>query len=61
VSGQHISFIDEERLWFKAKYGLPPDFVGCPREVAFCATTICTELVTFPIGAPMSDSTRIRS
>ena len=45
----YISFIDEERLWFKAKYGLPPDFVGCPREIAFCATTICgAELVTVP-------------
>jgi adenylate cyclase len=45
----YISFIDEDRLWFKAKYGLPPDFVGCPREIAFCATTICgAELVTVP-------------
>jgi adenylate cyclase len=45
----YISFIDEDRLWFKAKYGLPPDFVGCPREIAFCATTICgAELVIVP-------------
>jgi adenylate cyclase len=43
----YISFIDDERLWFKAKYGLPADFVGCPREVAICAPTICgAELVT---------------
>jgi class 3 adenylate cyclase len=45
----YISFIDDQRLWFKAKYGLPPDFTGCPREIAFCSTTICgAELVTVP-------------
>jgi len=45
----YISFIDDERLWFKAKYGLPPDFNQCPREIAFCSTTICgAELVTVP-------------
>ncbi len=37
----YISFIDDERLWFKAKYGLPPDFNQCPREIALCSTTIC--------------------
>jgi class 3 adenylate cyclase len=45
----YISFVDEERVWLKAKYGLPPDFVGSPREIGFCATTICgAELVTVP-------------
>ena len=45
----YISFIDEERVWLKAKYGLPPDFTGCPREIGFCSTTICgAELVTVP-------------
>jgi class 3 adenylate cyclase len=45
----YISFMDDDRLWLKAKYGLPPDFNQCPREIAFCATTICgTELVVSP-------------
>jgi class 3 adenylate cyclase len=45
----YISFVDDERLWFKARYGLPPGFTQCPREVAFCSTTICgAELVTVP-------------
>jgi class 3 adenylate cyclase len=45
----YISFIDEERVWFKARYGLPPDFAGCPREIALCSTTICgSELVNVP-------------
>lgn len=33
-----ISFVDEERLWFKARYGLAAD--GCPREQALCAHAI---------------------
>ena len=37
----YISFMDDDRLWLKAKYGLPPDLNQCPREIAFCATTIC--------------------
>jgi adenylate cyclase len=45
----YISFMDDDRLWLKAKYGLPPDFNQCPREIAFCATTVCgTELVMAP-------------
>jgi len=41
-----LSFMDDGRLWLKAKYGLPPDFNECPREAAFCATTICgTEVI----------------
>ena len=45
----YISFIDEQRVWLKARYGLPPDFTGCPREIGFCSTTICgAELVTVP-------------
>ena len=45
----YISFIDDERVWFKAKYGLPADFTQCPREIAFCSTTICgAELVSVP-------------
>ena len=42
----YISFMDDDRLWLKAKYGLPPDFNQCAREIAFCATTVCgTEMV----------------
>ncbi|MGD9714995.1 MAG: adenylate/guanylate cyclase domain-containing protein, partial [Thermomicrobiales bacterium] len=37
----YISFIEDERFWFKSKYGLPEDFKGCPREIAFCSVTIC--------------------
>jgi adenylate cyclase len=33
--------MDDDRLWLKAKYGLPPELNQCPREIAFCATTIC--------------------
>ena len=29
----YISFMDDDRLWLKAKYGLPPDFNQCPREI----------------------------
>src|ERR1051326_6144584 len=44
-----ISFMDDDRLWLKAKYGLPPDLNQCPREIAFCATTVCgTEMVVAP-------------
>jgi class 3 adenylate cyclase len=45
----YVSFIDEDRFWFKSKYGLPNDFVGCPREIAFCSVTICgQELIHAP-------------
>jgi adenylate cyclase len=37
----YISFIDDRRRWLKAKYGLPPDTVDAPRQVAVCSTTIC--------------------
>ena len=37
----YITFADDDRFWLKAKYGLPPDFNQCPREISFCATTIC--------------------
>ncbi len=33
-----ISFVDEGRLWFKARHGLSVD--GCPREHALCAHAI---------------------
>jgi class 3 adenylate cyclase len=37
----YVSFIEEDQFWFKSKYGLPTDFIGCPREIAFCSVTIC--------------------
>ena len=36
-----ISFIDDDRRWLKAKYGLPPEISEAPRETAVCSTTIC--------------------
>ncbi len=45
----YISLMDDDRLWLKAKYGLPPDFNQCAREIAFCATTVCgTEMIVAP-------------
>jgi len=41
----YISFIDDNRRWLKARYGLPPEMAGAPRAKAVCTTTICgTEL-----------------
>jgi adenylate cyclase len=25
----YVSFMDDDRLWLKAKYGLPPRMLGC--------------------------------
>jgi class 3 adenylate cyclase len=45
----YIGFMDDDRLWLKSKYGLPPDFEECPREIAFCRITICgVEMVVSP-------------
>ena len=45
----YVSFIQGDRFWFKAKYGLAADFTGCPRELAFCSITVCgSELVISP-------------
>ncbi len=33
-----VSFIDEERQWYKARVGM--DLIQTPREIAFCAHTI---------------------
>jgi adenylate cyclase len=45
----YVSLMDDDRLWLKAKYGLPPGFNQCPREIAFCTTTVCgTEMVVAP-------------
>jgi GAF domain-containing protein len=37
-----ISFIDDRRQWFKAKYGLPADYTECPRDITVCTATICS-------------------
>lgn len=37
----YVSFIEEATQAFKSKYGLPDDLETCPREIAFCQTTVC--------------------
>jgi adenylate cyclase len=37
----YISFVDCDRRWIKAKYGLPAEIVEAPRAAAVCSTTIC--------------------
>jgi adenylate cyclase len=37
----YISFIDDDRRWLKARYGLPPLSTDAPRAAAVCSTTIC--------------------
>lgn len=45
----YISFIDDERRWLKARYGLPAEVTDAPREKAVCTTTICgAELFVVP-------------
>jgi len=45
----YVSFIEDDQFWFKSKYGLPEEFEGCPREIAFCSVTICgTDIVLVP-------------
>ena len=36
-----IQFMNEDKQWFKSKYGLPDDLVETPRDLAICAHTIC--------------------
>ena len=44
-----IQFMNEDRQWFKSKYGLPEDFVETPRDLSVCATTICqNDLLLIP-------------
>jgi adenylate cyclase len=45
----YISFIDDDRRWLKARYGLPAEMVDAPRGNAVCSTTICgAELFVVP-------------
>jgi class 3 adenylate cyclase len=37
----YISFIDDDRRWLKARYGLSPEMIEAPRANAVCTTTIC--------------------
>jgi len=44
-----LSLVDDRRMWFKSKYGLPADFVECPREMTVCNTTVCAnDLIYVP-------------
>ena len=44
-----IQFMDEDRQWFKSKYGLPEDLVEMPRDASVCSTTICqNDLLSVP-------------
>jgi len=45
----YIAFSEDDTVWFKAMYGMPPDFVSCPREMSFCQHTLCgTEMLLVP-------------
>ncbi|WP_415235489.1 adenylate/guanylate cyclase domain-containing protein [Sneathiella sp.] len=45
----YVSFIEDDQFWFKSKYGLPEEFKGCPREIAFCSVTVCgSDIVIVP-------------
>ena len=37
----YISFIDDDRRWLKARYGLPAEATNAPRSATVCSTTIC--------------------
>ena len=36
-----IQFLNEDRQWFKSKYGVPDDMIETPRDMALCSHTIC--------------------
>jgi len=31
-----IQFLNEDRQWFKSKYGVPDDMIETPRDMALC-------------------------
>ena len=37
----YISFVDDDRRWLKARYGLQSEATNAPREATVCSTTIC--------------------
>ena len=45
----YISFIDDNRRWLKARYGLPSEVTNAPRGATVCSTTICgAEMLVVP-------------
>ena len=45
----YISFIDDNRRWLKARYGLPSEVTDAPRGATVCSTTICgSEMFVVP-------------
>jgi len=45
----YISFIDDDRRWLKARYGLPSAATNVPRAASVCSTTICgAEMLVVP-------------
>ena len=36
----YISFIDDDRRWLKARYGLPAEATNAPRGATVCSTTL---------------------
>jgi PAS domain S-box-containing protein len=49
-----ISFVDEEREWFKARVGIDP--MEAPRDTAFCAHTILSPEMVVEIGDTLNDA-----
>ena len=44
-----IEFMDGDRQWFKAKYGLPEEYTETPRDLAICSHTVCqSDLLLVP-------------
>jgi adenylate cyclase len=37
----YISFVDDDRRWLKARYGLPAEVTNAPRGATVCSTTLC--------------------
>jgi adenylate cyclase len=45
----YISFVDDDRRWLKARYGLAPEMTNAPRGATVCSTTICgAEMLVVP-------------
>jgi adenylate cyclase len=45
----YISFVDDDRRWLKARYGLPSEVTNAARGATACSTTICgAEVLAVP-------------
>ncbi len=45
----YISFVDDDRRWLKARYGLRSEVTSAPRGATVCSTTICgAEVLAVP-------------